>query len=163
MSTASASVNQNLRPTQLLGTIHVSGGNAVIGDLFEFLKTQLEAAADANMPQDVRDKVRADLADGMKFTSFVPHPDISDDEVKGTQTLTFNIDTSHSNELFFEVNGQPYDPNRIDRTLMLGGVDEWTITSNFVSHPFHIHVNPSKSSRLLRRTAREQRPRVWSH
>ncbi len=31
---------------------------------------------------------------------------------------------------------------RVDRTLILGGVDEWTLQSGFVSHPFHIHVNP---------------------
>ena len=24
----------------------------------------------------------------------------------------------------------------------MGGVDEWTLQSHFVSHPFHIHVNP---------------------
>jgi FtsP/CotA-like multicopper oxidase with cupredoxin domain len=32
--------------------------------------------------------------------------------------------------------------NRIDRVLRLGGADEWTLQSGFVSHPFHIHVNP---------------------
>ncbi len=37
---------------------------------------------------------------------------------------------------------KPFDPNRIDRVLRLGGVDEWTLKSDFVGHPFHIHVNP---------------------
>ena len=91
----------------------------------------------------------ADLADGLKLTSFVPHPDIKDDEVTGTQALTFNIDISQINEMFFEIDGQPYDPNRIDRTLMLGGVDEWTLKSNFVSHPFHIHVNPFQIVKII--------------
>ena len=44
--------------------------------------------------------------------------------------------------LQFQVNGKPFDPNRVDRVLMLGGVDEWTLKSDFISHPFHIHVNP---------------------
>lgn len=44
---------------------------------------------------------------------------------------------------------KPYDPNRIDRHLTLGGVDEWTLQSYFVSHPFHIHVNPFQIIRIL--------------
>src|SRR5215831_17703832 len=78
VSTAGASVNQNFRPTQLLGTVHVSAGTAVGGDLSNYLRAQLEAAAAANMPEDVRGKVTSELADRMKLTSFIPHPDIKD-------------------------------------------------------------------------------------
>ena len=148
-SNPSASINQTLRPTQLLGTVRVRGGTPVSGDLSDYLKAQLTAAANANMPADVRAKVTADLANGLKLASFVPHPDVADSEVTGTQTLTFNIDVSQINEVFFQIDGQPYDPNRIDRTLMLGGVDEWTLKSNFVSHPFHIHVNPFQIVKII--------------
>ena len=75
-TTGGGNVNQNLRPTQLLGTVRV-GGTAVTGDLADYLKTQLLAAAAANMPQDVRAKVTAEIADGMKLSSFIPHPDIN--------------------------------------------------------------------------------------
>jgi L-ascorbate oxidase len=149
VSTASASVNQNFRPTQLLGTVRVAGGTPVTGDLSDYLKAQLEAAAAANMPPEVRAKVTSEIADGMKLTSFVPHPDVKDTEVTGTQSLTFSIDTTQLNEVFFEINGQPYDPNRIDRTLILGGVDEWTLKSNFASHPYHIHVNPFQVVKII--------------
>ncbi|MEI9992858.1 MAG: multicopper oxidase domain-containing protein [Rhizomicrobium sp.] len=37
---------------------------------------------------------------------------------------------------------RPYAPDRIDRKPVLGSVDEWKLQSLFVSHPFHIHVNP---------------------
>lgn len=148
-STASASVNQNFRPTQLLGTVHVGGGTPVNGDPTDYLKAQLLAAVAANMPQDVRATVTAELNDGMKLTSFVPHADINDGDVTGTQTLTFNIDTTQLNETFFEIDGQPYDPNRIDRVLKLGGVDQWTLTSHLASHPFHIHVNPFQVVKII--------------
>jgi len=52
----------------------------------------------------------------------------------------------------YEVDGQAYDPNRIDRTLVLGGVDEWTMTSGTnpaAGHPFHIHVNPFQVVEIL--------------
>jgi L-ascorbate oxidase len=32
---------------------------------------------------------------------------------------------------------------------MLGGVDQWLLTSNFVGHPFHIHVNPFQVIRIM--------------
>ena len=99
------------------------------------------------MPPDVRAKVTAEISDGMKLTSFIPHPDIN--EFTGTQTLTFNIDVSQINGVFFEIDGQPYDGTRIDRTLKLGGVDEWTLKSNLVSHPFHIHVNPFQIVKII--------------
>ena len=52
----------------------------------------------------------------------------------GPQTLTFNINISQINGTFFQIDGQPYDGERIDRTLKLGGVDEWTMRSNLASH-----------------------------
>jgi L-ascorbate oxidase len=42
----------------------------------------------------------------------------------------------------FQVDGQTYDPMRVDRTLRLNHLDEWSLTSYFGSHPFHIHTNP---------------------
>ncbi len=101
------------------------------------------------MPADVKPAVLADLTNGLKFTNFTPHPDIADDEVTGKQELTFFIQVPPPGPLQFQVgntletrDAKPYDPGRIDRKLTLGGVDEWTLQSHFVSHPFHIHVNP---------------------
>ncbi|MFT4180932.1 MAG: multicopper oxidase domain-containing protein, partial [Rhizobium sp.] len=42
-----------------------------------------------------------------------------------------------------------YDPNYVDRALPLGGVEEWTLQSAFVGHPFHIHVNPFQIVEIL--------------
>jgi FtsP/CotA-like multicopper oxidase with cupredoxin domain len=147
-SIASANINQTFRPTQILGTVLV-GGSATSGNPSDYLKVQLQAAAAANMPADMRDKVARDLGDGLKLSSFVPHADVQDSERTGTQTITFNIDVSQINGTFFEIDGQPYDGNRIDRTLALGGVDEWTMKSNFVSHPYHIHVNPFQIVKII--------------
>jgi FtsP/CotA-like multicopper oxidase with cupredoxin domain len=144
-----AGVNQNIQPTQLLGTVHVAGGTPVTGNLTDYLKAQLQAAAQTNMPADVRAKVTAELGDGLKLTSFVPHADVRDNEVTGKQNLLFNIDGSQFNETFFEIDGTPYDAARIDRTLVLGGVDEWTLKSNLASHPYHIHVNPFQIVRII--------------
>jgi len=57
-------------------------------------------------------------------------------------------------------NRQPYDPNRIDRVLRLGGVDEWTLQSGFVK-PSLPYPRQSVPDRVDHRSQRQgcQRPR----
>lgn len=139
-------------PGRLLGKVSVSPGTAV-HDIGAELTRQLIAAAQRTMPANVRAKVVADLADGLQLTSFVPHPTIAAAEVTGHQELSFFIDVNKT-PTGFEVGSdtyapRPYDPNRVDRYLTLGGVDEWKLQSLFVSHPFHIHVNPFQIVAIL--------------
>ena len=144
----SASVGQTAPSRQLLGMVIVTQGRAVPADITGYLATELVAAATVNMPPAVRNKVMVELRNGLKLSSFVPHPDVAESEVTGKQELVFNIDVK-VNPVQFQVNGNPFDPGRIDRVLMLGGVDEWTLQSDFVSHPFHIHVNPFQIVKIL--------------
>jgi len=147
-------VNQAPASRRLLGLVHVAKGRAVAADVSGWLAAELAAAAKVNMPPAVRGKVISDLRAGLKLASFVPHPDIADNEVTGTQELVFNIQVSPPPAIF-EVNGKPYDPARMDRVLRLGGVDEWTLRSDFVSHPFHIHVNPFQVVKILDPSGRD--------
>jgi FtsP/CotA-like multicopper oxidase with cupredoxin domain len=141
---AGAGVGQLPQSRQLLGLVAVASGSDVAGDISGYLAAQLAMAAARNMPGNVKAKVAADLRNGLVLASFVPHPDIRDNEITGKQALAFNIDTTRPAPLpaLFQVNGKSFEPDRVDRVLMLGGVDEWTLKSDFVSHPFHIHVNP---------------------
>jgi len=145
---AAANVNRAVPSRQLLGLVHVAKGRPVPADITSFLTAELTAAAKVNMPADVLGTVVADLRSGLKLSSFVPHPTVQDSEVTGTQTLAFNIDLK-TTPIQFQVDGKPFAPNRVDRVLKLGGVDEWTLKSDFVSHPFHIHVNPFQIVKIL--------------
>jgi L-ascorbate oxidase len=145
---ASGSVDQTAPSRQLLGLVTVAKGKAVGSDVANYLSAELAAAAAVNIAGVARNKVVSDLRNGLKLSSFVPHPDVKDSEVTGKQDLVFNIDLNVK-PIQFQVNGKPFDPNRIDRVLMLGGVDEWTLRSDFVSHPFHIHVNPFQVVKIL--------------
>jgi L-ascorbate oxidase len=147
-SPAAGTVASDKVPTALLGFVQVAPGTPVGPDSSAYIRSALVAAAGQAMPPAIRPSVVADLQSGLRFSRFVPHPTIADREVTGTQQLTFFIDVSGP-AAKFEVGNtlntadvRPYDPNRIDRQLTLGGVDEWTLQSHFVSHPFHIHVNP---------------------
>jgi L-ascorbate oxidase len=163
-----ASVSGDKVSPQYLGTIDVSPG-AVVGtaaNLRESLAKALVAGAQ-RLPEPVRATVIADLNNGLKLTKFTPHRDIAASEITGQQGLVFFIHLPSKDlpKLFFAVSDKailgpkhfdplafrpnPYDPTRIDRTLTLGGVDEWTLQAAFVSHPFHIHINPFQIAEVL--------------
>lgn len=151
---ASSSVSRAPVSRRLLGVVAVRGGTPIKGDIDAWLKTELVAAAKRTMPAAVKASVVADLENGLKLSQFTPHPDIADGDLNQPgQELTFFIDTKVT-PAKFEVSGkpydpQPYDPKRIDRKLMLGGVEEWTLQSRFAGHPFHIHVNPFQIVKIL--------------
>lgn len=140
----SSTIDRSAPSARLLGVVDVAPGQAS-----RPLQEVLIGAARAHFPPAVANKVSAELRSGMKLSSFVPHPDIDPKEVTGTQALTFNIDVSQPKSAFFQVDGKPYAGERIDRTLKLGGVDEWTLRSDFVSHPYHIHVNPFQIVKIV--------------
>lgn len=152
-SPAAGSVNGGNPNPSLLGFVDVEEGTPV-PDLNTYVRDTLAAQAEAKMPE-IAAEVVADLKDGLKLSRFVPHPDIAESEVTGQQELTFFIDTSTDDTKFEvsntldEAQAEPYDPTRLDRQLKLGGVDEWTMQSHFVSHPFHIHVNPFQVVSIL--------------
>ncbi|TBV04747.1 multicopper oxidase family protein, partial [Stutzerimonas kirkiae] len=147
---AAASVDRNGLSPALLGFVQVAQGGSVQGDSRRYLTNALLEAAKANIPGQVAASVAKDLENGLKLTRFVPHPTIQDDELTGSQTLTFNIvNDPDGNGFRFEVNDQSFQPGRIDRSLTLGDVEEWTLNSRTVGHPFHIHVNPFQIVKIL--------------
>ncbi len=157
---APGSVTQTAESRQLLGVVLVEPGNLAepgfeVTSAHDYLTQKLVEAAEQTMPSSVKAKVVADLKDGLKLTSFIPHADVQDKEIKGKQELTFFIQTTPdlkfevSNDLGPNFTPKPYDPNRIDRHLTLSSADEWTLQSQFVSHPFHIHVNPFQIVKIL--------------
>jgi len=152
----SASVNQDAPSRRLLGLVQVAQGAIVPPDLRTYLTEELVKAARLNMAAAMGPLVEQQLRDQLSLRNFAPHPDIQDAELTGKQELTFNISFS-SGKPSYEVDGTTYDPadpTRV-RRLLLDGVDEWTLKSDFVGHPFHIHVNPFQIVRILDATGRD--------
>ncbi|AXS39600.1 multicopper oxidase family protein [Breoghania sp. L-A4] len=157
---AEETVNSQEHGRELLGYVEVAASGAPSGEPANVVvQRALVTAAQTFMPPDVRASVVADLEDGLKLSAFIDQPDIAENEVTGQQTLGFRIFVAGleaDSPVQFEIgelgqdfsgntvlwNAAPYAPDRIDRTLMLDGVDEWTLTSFTGGHPFHIHVNP---------------------
>ena len=79
-------------------------------------------------------------------TGALPHPrdyvDLRGRHVDRRRTIVFSeMQTSPTNTNYL-LNGQMFDPNRIDVTMKLGSLEQWTlVNTNTEWHTFHIHVN----------------------
>lgn len=77
--------------------------------------------------------------------------DITDDEIKGTQIIDFgtvpqqftNGAPPRSPAAVHSINGKLFS-GEVGVSVLLNKVEEWKVTNNstFISHPFHIHINP---------------------
>lgn len=151
---------------RLLGMVRVFADTPV-ADPDKHLADVLAAAAEQNMPADVRPAIVADLRDKLKLTRFTSelHPDIAAGDVDAHEELSFVIGPQApgikgntfmvSNKLlavappYGDPVANPYKPDRVDRKLVLGDTSEWVLTSPVGGHPFHIHVNPFQVIEIL--------------
>jgi FtsP/CotA-like multicopper oxidase with cupredoxin domain len=147
---AVSTVNNQAKSPRFLGSVSVAAGQSV-PNVPAFVKAELIAAADRNMPTDVRQKVRDDLGNGLKLGSFIEQDDIADGEVTPPlREASFQIGND------FMINGKDYDPQRIDHLLELGATEEWKLsTVNAVGHPFHIHINPFQIVRIIKESTQQ--------
>jgi suppressor of ftsI len=58
------------------------------------------------------------------------------------RTIVFSEMTEPSGAAAFLLNGMKFDPNRVDVTMRLGSVEQWTLVNETTEwHTFHIHTN----------------------
>ena len=133
------------QPLRALTVIEAEGQAPTEGGAEAHLRADLIRAAERALSgtgnEAVRDKVIAELRDGLRLSSFVWHPPVRDEELTGFREATVNI-LETSQGPFFHINGRPYDHERIDHTLPLGQAEEWYASSLLGHHPLHLHVNP---------------------
>ncbi|QZD86665.1 multicopper oxidase family protein [Qipengyuania psychrotolerans] len=133
----------NEEQKRILSIFEVSGKPAPVDRVSDLLSETLIAAAAQRIGDErVRDKVVADLKDDFSLFAFAWRKPVRDEELTGKQDATFSIVVHEDGGATLSIDGTPYKHERIDRTLTLGDVEEWEITSNLGLHPFHIHVNP---------------------
>jgi L-ascorbate oxidase len=132
------SENNLVDDRRLLALVYVSPGTNVAwdGQRQHVVSTLLDANQD--LPEPARAALR-----NLDIAFYSPHEPIPAAAVTGQQSLVFSVDITPPSDLRFGVNHQPYSPDRIDRQMQVGDVDDWTLQSiSLAGHPFHIHVNP---------------------
>ena len=132
-------------PARMVATVEAKGTHPSREDSEALLKAEMIRSAERALPgtaySAVREKVIADLSDGLGLSSFVWHKSIADKEVTGYHEALLNIVGEGEHESF-RVNGRTYDEKRIDEVLPLGKAEEWEAVAIVDDHPLHIHVNP---------------------
>ena len=138
---AKGSVTAKPEDASVLAIITAAGGQ-MVKDQKGFLTEQLLKAAD-QLPAaaSVKAKIKEDLKNDLRLSSFVPHPDVTPAEVAKSPVVDIDFNFNPDFDIGW-VNGKPYAPPRIDQTLILGTAQSWRLSSSALSHPFHIHVNP---------------------
>jgi FtsP/CotA-like multicopper oxidase with cupredoxin domain len=71
------------------------------------------------------------------------HPtDLRTKHIDRKRTIVFSEMTEPSGAAAFVLNGMKFDPNRIDVTMKLGSVEQWSLVNETSEwHTFHIHTN----------------------
>lgn len=132
-------------PLRAIALIEARGKAQTAADADSELEALLVGAAErelaASEQAPVRDKVVADLRDGLKLASFTWHKPIGEEEVSGYREALLNV-IEAPKTAFFHINGRPYDHHRMDMNLPLGKAEEWHAISLLGNHPLHLHVNP---------------------
>lgn len=105
------------------------------------------------------DRVEMNLPTNEEMQPYLPHKSITDAEINKSspQAATFNIDVA-ADPTKYQINSQEFDSSRPARRLVLGEATEWALTSDFVNHPFHIHVNPFEIISMIDANGDEQLP-----
>ncbi len=156
--------NENIRmqekQRQLLGFVRVSGSDDSLDGAAaeDYVQSFLVEAAREHMPEAVRQAIVDDLSGTvMGLSAFVAHDSLLEAEVDNKQTLgfdTFLIEDAPKNEFVVGelelapgklpklINASEFAAGRVDRTLTLGNIEEWTLAAFTEGHPFHKHVNP---------------------
>lgn len=70
-------------------------------------------------------------------------PDLRGETVDRRRTITFTMGMGMGNGMSFGFDGREFDPGRVDQSVALGTVEEWTLANTSpMEHPFHLHVWP---------------------
>ncbi len=133
-----------IKDRRLLGLVRIGPGNGVpnytpdgLGHskYWQYIRNSL-VDANADLPPDVLANLRT-----LDTHVYAPEQPLAGPIHKEVPML-MNVAVANGSPQF-TMNGQTYDPSRIDYTAVLGTTDEWHLTAGGNGgHVFHIHVNP---------------------
>lgn len=120
------------RPTSLVARAYErgAGGMGMMGAVVEeFDATILTLVPDAGASRSAVAPAKS------------PPSDLRDVHIDRARTLTFTMGMGGG--MRFLIDGRPFDPDRVDQTVDLGTVEEWTLANaTMMNHPFHLHIWP---------------------
>lgn len=84
-----------------------------------------------------------------------PLASIGDSEITGSRRIVFSAIAPEGpggatwREFAFLIDGRQFHPDRVDQTIRLGAVEEWTVVNDdSADHIVHVHTNPFQVTRV---------------
>ncbi|WP_248581063.1 multicopper oxidase domain-containing protein [Nocardioides sp. InS609-2] len=100
-----------------------------------------ETGADARQVALMQFRVGAEAPDRSRLPARLPSPDLVRVPAKVSKTWTFDLGGSHRHGTFWSINGQAFDPGRVDHRARLGTVERWRLrNTSDMTHSVHIHA-----------------------
>ncbi len=111
----------------------MGGGNATAASTVTLATLTVSGANGAALPKPVLSQPR----------------DLRSEPLDGARTLTLAMGGGMGgggmggSMMGFTIDGQEFDPGRVDQSVAAGAIEEWTIVNtSTMDHPFHLHVWP---------------------
>ena len=118
-----------------------SGRNLVLDSMPAALG---ETGADARQAALMQFRVGAEAPDPSRLPARLPSPDLVRVPARVSKTWTFDLSASthhHQRGTFWSINGQAFDPERVDHRARLGTVERWRLrNTSDMTHYIHIHA-----------------------
>jgi len=85
-------------------------------------------------------RVRGDAKDRTRVPATLPTPELVDAPDEISMTWDFSLEGDEQTGTYWAINGQAYDPDRVDHTVRLGSTETWLLrNTSEVTHYVHIH------------------------
>lgn len=114
-----------------------SGQNVVLQTV---PRPESDTGTGSRVGQLMQFRVRGTAPDRTKVPTSLPTPALVDAPSDIAMTWDFSLEGDAETGTFWAINGQAYDPSRVDHTVTLGSTESWLLkNTSEVTHYVHIH------------------------
>ncbi|GAA1157166.1 multicopper oxidase domain-containing protein [Nocardioides aquiterrae] len=114
-----------------------SGQNVVLQTV---PRTDSDTGTGSRVGQLMQFRVRGDAKDRTRVPATLPTPELVDAPGEISMTWDFSLEGDAETGTYWAINGQAYDPDRVDHTVQLGSTETWLLrNTSEVTHYVHIH------------------------
>ena len=103
-------------------------------------RTDSDTGTGSRVGQLMQFRVRGTADDRTDVPGTLPTPELADAPAEVSMTWDFSLEGDEQTGTFWAINGQAFDPDRVDHTVTLGSTETWLLrNTSEVTHYVHLH------------------------
>ena len=103
-------------------------------------RTDSDTGTGSRIGQLMQFRVRSTARDHSDVPDRLPTPTLVDAPAEVSMTWTFSLEGDEQSGTFWAINGQAFDPDRVDHRVQLGSTEAWLLrNTSEVTHYVHLH------------------------